>query len=91
MATNGGSQVNGVWKWLAAICLTVLISGAPGILYALRTWNTQSQVEIIRERQDDVRTRLAVLEAQHRTLVDEIIELRLEIAKHVDNDSGGTK
>jgi predicted nucleic acid-binding Zn-ribbon protein len=48
-------------------------------VYALRTWSLNDEVGLIRERQDDVRDRLARIEAQREDLESEIEQLHARI------------
>jgi hypothetical protein len=72
----------GVWKWVAAILVTILLTGSPSVLYALRTWGLRDDVHEIRERQDDVRLRLTAVEVQAQLMLAEIDRLREELANH---------
>ena len=83
MQTDGG----GLWKWVAAMLSAILLAGAPGMVYALKTPSSE-EVKIIRERQDDVRIRLAIVEAQLKENAVLIQQLREEIREHVNNDGG---
>ena len=83
MSTNGGNgtaAARDLWKYIATVCVTIMITGSPGLLYALRTWNLQARVDLIQQRQDDVRERLARLEAEFQA--DDVTrqQLREEIA-----------
>jgi hypothetical protein len=62
--TSENGPVNGIWKSVALVTVTVLVAGAPGMIYALRTWSVATRIDQIQERQDDVRTRLAILETR---------------------------
>jgi uncharacterized protein YpmS len=68
-----------IWKTIALILVTILITGTPGLVYALRTWSLNDEVGLIRERQDDVRDRLARIEAQREDLESEIEQLHARI------------
>lgn len=86
-----GDPIAGVWKSLALICCTVLVAGAPGIIYAVRTWGIRDDVTLIRDRQDDVRIRLTVLERQQQDMAEEIKELRAQLAAHLGFGPPGTR
>lgn len=92
MNGNGGNG-NTVWKPVALVLVTILLTGAPGIVYSLRTWSLRDDTAQIRERQDDVRQRLAVVEAKVEALQTEVINLRAEVRQHEINTAlpGGTK
>jgi hypothetical protein len=62
-------EVNGVWKSLALVAVTILVAGAPGMIYALRTWSVTNRIDLIGTRQDDVRERLARLEVKYDALL----------------------
>lgn len=85
--TNGG--VASLWKWVAALLATILLTGAPSIVYALRTWDLKAEVKLLRERQDDVRGRLNTLEAENRSLQAQIIDLHEDLMLHQQNEKGG--
>lgn len=74
-----GANGSSLWKYVATIAVTVMLAGSPGILYALRTWNINTEVKVIRERQDDVRTRLTIVEAQLRAEHDLVVDLQEQI------------
>ena len=81
--------VNGVWKAIALVLVTVLIAGSPGIIYALRTWSVANELKLVRDRQDDVRERLTAVEThlsdlQHDNdrLFAEVGLLRNELREH---------
>lgn len=76
------ADVSAVWKWVAAILATILLAGAPGMVYALKS-PSQADVKLIRDRQDDVRIRLSVVEAQLRENALVLQQLRDEIQTHV--------
>lgn len=86
--------VNGVWKSLALIVVTILIAGSPGMIYALRTWSVSTRVDLIQTRQDDVRDRLTRLEAQHEALVEKFTEQTVDLQRlqaQVDSNPLGPK
>ena len=66
MAINTNSD--GVWKWVAALLLAVMLAGAPGIVQAIRA-PSKDQVELIQERQQVVLQRLAAQETQIEFLI----------------------
>ena len=86
MNANGNGNGGTPWRWIAAICAAIMLAGAPGIVYALRTWGLNEQVGIIKERQDDVRIRLGILESQNDELRHQVELLRLALAQHIDTD-----
>jgi len=69
----------GVWKWIAAILVTILIAGAPAIIQAVRS-PTRGEVDYIRERQVQVLIHLGELDQQVLALQDLIRDLR-ELAR----------
>ena len=69
-----------VWKWIAAILVTILIAGAPGIIQAVRS-PTRDEVEFIRERQVQVLIHLGELDQQILALQDLIRDLRELLAR----------
>jgi hypothetical protein len=84
---SGDGPVDGIWKSIALICITILIAGSPGLIYALRTWSVSDEVRVVRDRQDDVRDRLARLEVQvtslqiaHQTDLEDIRQLQAQLA-----------
>jgi hypothetical protein len=56
-------EVNGLWKWIAAILAAIMLAGLPGYIQLLRAPSTADFV-LVRERQNDVLQRLAVIEAR---------------------------
>jgi hypothetical protein len=54
-------EVTGLWKWIAAILAAILLAGLPGYIQLLRAPSTADFV-LVRERQNDVLQRLAVIE-----------------------------
>lgn len=69
-------EKDGVWKWIAAIFAALLVGGAPGYIRFYLDTPTEVEVGVIRERQDNVLQRLAVLESLHAELKAEIERLR---------------
>ena len=81
---------NGVWKWVAAVLVAVMLAGAPSIVQAIKA-PSQEEVDIIRERQNVVLQRLAALDvliAQNQTL---LIEIREELQEHESLTTGGNR
>jgi hypothetical protein len=81
--TDGGGAANGVWKWIAALLAAVMLAGAPGFVHAIQS-PTQAEVDLIRERQQQVLQRLAVIEVQindNRVLLTELQETIDEFAR----------
>jgi hypothetical protein len=74
---SGGNGVN-VWKWIAGMLAAIMLAGAPGIVFALRA-PTPAQLEQIKERQQLVLQRLAVLEEQVSSLELEVMALRADL------------
>jgi hypothetical protein len=66
---------------VAALLSAILLAGAPGILFAFRA-PTRDEVDLIRERQQIVLQRLAVLEAQNEELQADITDLRFQLQQH---------
>jgi hypothetical protein len=86
-------DISVVWKTVALVLVTVLLTGTPGIIYALRTWSVAEDVTLIRDRQDNVRDRLATLEAHMLNLESDVArvqqdidELAARLDTHVVND-----
>ena len=71
-------QTEGVWKWVAAILAAIMLAGLPGYIQLLRG-PSATDVTVIRDRQQDVLQRLAVLEAE----VVELHEDQAEIAEQI--------
>jgi di/tricarboxylate transporter len=69
--TDGAGD--GVWKWVAAICVAIMLAGVPGIIHAVRS-PTTAEVDVIRERQQSVLQRLAVLEVRIMDLLDALLD-----------------
>ena len=71
----------GVWKWVAAILVAVMLAGAPSIFQAINA-PSQEEVELIRERQNTVLQRLAAMDiliAQNREL---LLNIQQELRYH---------
>jgi len=88
---NGGAMPNGVWKWVAAVLVAVILAGAPGMVQAIKA-PSQEEVNIIRERQNIVLQRLAaidIVDAQNRELLEEnqalLLQIQQELREHEDN------
>ena len=82
----------GVWKWLAAILAAVILAGLPGLIYATRA-PTAAEVDLIRERQQLVLQRLAVIEQRLdnidkslQSLYEEHARLSAKLDDHVLGD-----
>jgi hypothetical protein len=73
-----------MWRYAAVVAVTILLAGAPGIVYALHTWGLGSDVEQIRDRQDDVRTRLTALEVQVRANQDLLRDVQMQLDVHTN-------
>jgi hypothetical protein len=59
--------------------VTILVAGAPGMIYAIRTWSVSSRVDLIQDRQDDVRDRLARVETKYDALLINFDDQKEEI------------
>jgi uncharacterized protein YpmS len=81
VSERGMSQVNGYWKWVAAILISIMLAGSPAIILAIQA-PTSEEVNIIRERQNQVLQRLAVLEERVETNQVLIIELQQLLREH---------
>lgn len=81
-----GESLGDVWKAIALVCITVLVAGAPGIVYAIRTWGIANEVHVIKERQDDVRLRLGILEERNTVLEEQVRELHAELLAHTSKE-----
>ena len=78
MSETGGGA-NGVWKWIAAILVAVLLAGAPAIVMAVRA-PTNEEVDLIHERQLQMLVKLSQLEEQ-------LSNLERELEEHEAGDS----
>jgi uncharacterized protein YpmS len=81
LSERGIAPVNGYWKWVAAILISIMLAGSPAIILAIRA-PTAEEVNIIRERQNQVLQRLAVLEERVETNQVLIIELQQLLREH---------
>ena len=81
MSENGGVAPNGVWKWIAAILIAIMLAGAPSIVQAIKA-PSQEEVDIIRERQNIVLQRLAGIDIYIQQNRDLLIEIRDELRAH---------
>ena len=70
----------GVWKWIAAILVTVLIAGAPAIVQAVRS-PTRDDVDVIRDRQVQVLIHLGELDQQVLALQNLVSDLKDDLER----------
>lgn len=83
--------VNGVWKWVAALLATAMLAGLPGYVGLYLDSPSRAEVTLIRERQEGVLQRLAVLDvrmanheaqdAELSAIVDELREIVLQMQR----------
>ena len=85
---------NGIWKWVAAILVAIILAGAPGMVQAIKA-PSKEEVNIIRERQQQVLLRLGVMEERERSQLALLQEnqyllkaLRAELARHQSSNGG---
>lgn len=76
----------GVWKWIAALLLAVMLAGLPGIVQSFRTPSSHD-FNIVRERQNVVLRRLDVLNEKLTFDRKLIIELQRELHQHIVLDN----
>lgn len=81
MSDRDSGHTNGIWKWIAAILIAILLAGAPGIVQAIKA-PSQEEVEIIRERQVQILIRLAAIDQQIATAEELILDLQQELRRH---------
>jgi uncharacterized protein YpmS len=81
MSENGSVAPNGIWKWIAAILIAIMLAGAPSIIQAIKA-PTQEEVDIIRERQNLVLQRLAAIDIYILQNRDLLIEIQEELRAH---------
>lgn len=81
MSEGGGVAPNGIWKWIAAILVAILIAGAPGLVQAIKA-PSQEEVDLIRERQVQVLIRLAAIDEQLQANETLLTELQHELREH---------
>lgn len=92
MGSAEAGAANGVWKWVAALLVAIMLAGIPGIVQAYRS-ATKEEMEIIRERQNQVLIRLAQIDERlenNRALVLELQRL-LELHREQDVPGGPSK
>jgi uncharacterized protein YpmS len=77
LAVNGNQET--IWKTISLVLVTILVTGTPGIVYALRTWSVNDEVHLIRDRQDNVRDRLTTSEQEIRGLHLDVDRLQRQI------------
>ena len=70
----------GVWKWIAAILVTVLIAGAPAIVQAVRS-PTREDVDEVRERQVESLIHLAELDEKVFALQEVLRDLKEQLER----------
>lgn len=76
MSEEGAVSPNGIWKWIAAILIAIILAGAPGMIQAIKA-PTREEVEEIRDQQSVILQRLATIDsllAQNQALLVEIHE-----------------
>jgi len=81
-ATSGGNG-NGVWKWVAttgAVFTVAIFTMGAGWFYDTRGQVSRSEFQVVQERQQIVLQRLAVVESQLNTILD-------ELRRHEQNDT----
>lgn len=81
MSEGGAVSSNGVWKWVAAIVVAIMLAGAPGVVQALKA-PSQEEVDFIRERQVQVLIRLAAIDQQIAANQALLLELQSELRSH---------
>lgn len=75
---------NGVWKWITAVLVAIMLAGAPSIIQAIKA-PSQEEVDFIRERQNVVLQRLAVLETQININQELIEQLQTDLREHAQS------
>lgn len=65
---------------MSAVLAALLLAGSPGLVYAVRTWALVTKVDTLQDKQEDIRVRLSILETQNSQLVEQVQELRAELA-----------
>jgi uncharacterized protein YpmS len=81
VSENGSLAPNGVWKWITAILVAILIAGAPGMVQAIKA-PSQEEVDLIRERQVQVLIRLAAIDEQLEVNEALITDLQAQVRAH---------
>lgn len=96
-------EITDVWRWVAAIIAAAMIAGAPGYIGLLNAPskedldshidNLSVQIEIIRDRQQTVLQRLAVVESElangkvdRDDLLARINEIHAALESHAQRD-----
>ena len=72
----GSIRDGDVWKWIAAVLASLLIGGLPGYVHFYTNSPSKEEVGLIRDRQDTVLQRLAVVELELIRLREELQELK---------------
>lgn len=78
--------MEGVWKWIAAILVAIMLAGLPGIVHAYRS-PTKEELEFVRERQDAVLIRLAQIDEKLTNNRELILELKRQFELHQDRSN----
>jgi hypothetical protein len=80
----------GLWKWVAAILVAIIMAGSPAVWLAA-TAPSREEVDLIRERQNTVLQRLAVIESRVdinqerlREILEQLELLRQELSRHTN-------
>lgn len=58
-----GSITEGVWKWIAAILLSIMLAGSPAVIQAIRA-PSREDVQEIQDSQVELLVRLARVETE---------------------------
>lgn len=73
---------NGVWKWIAGILVALMLGGVPGYIMLLRA-PTASDFQEVQENQQELLTRIAVLETQNAAIAALLKETREKVDEHL--------
>lgn len=82
MNVRPASTGDNFWKWIAAVLMAILLTGAPpyvGLAWALLRAPSKDDVSLIRERQQIVLQRLAVIDDRSDANVLVIRDLRNQV------------
>lgn len=74
--------MNGYWKWIAGILAALMLGGLPAYIVLFRA-PTESDFQQIEVQQQQLLTRVAVLESQNEAITALLREARVKLDAHL--------
>lgn len=78
MSESGAVHPNGIWKWIAAILVAIILAGSPGIVQAIKA-PSKEDVNLIRDRQQEILVRLGVIDERIKESEEQLRLLQTEL------------